>query len=117
MRGCSGSMDSRQMKKEKIKVYTYTRVSTTMQVDGYSSDAQKSRMKAYAEFNDYEIVGEYEDASKSDKSIEGRVELNRMLEDIKSIKFRLPIIAEDMNLCMGNDSHIETVVLMSRRDT
>lgn len=48
------------MKKEKIKVYTYTRVSTTMQVDGYSLDAQKAKMKAYADYNDYEIVGEYE---------------------------------------------------------
>ena len=26
------------MKKEKIKVYIYTRVSTTMQIDGYSLD-------------------------------------------------------------------------------
>lgn len=74
------------MKKEKIKVYIYTRVSTAMQIDGYSLDAQKSRMKAYAEFNDYEIVGEYEDAGKSGKSIEGRVEFNRMMEDIKSGK-------------------------------
>lgn len=45
--------------KEKTKVYIYTRVSTAVQVDGYSLDAQKSRMKAYAEFNDFEIVGEY----------------------------------------------------------
>ena len=29
------------MKKEKIKVYLYTRVSTTMQIDGYSLDVQK----------------------------------------------------------------------------
>lgn len=36
------------MKKEKIKVYTYTRVSNAMQVDGYSLDAQKAKMKAYA---------------------------------------------------------------------
>ena len=72
------------MKKEKKKVYIYTRVSTTMQIDGYSLDAQKSRMKAFAEFNDYEIVGEYEDAGKSGKSIEGRLEFNRMMEDIKS---------------------------------
>lgn len=35
------------MKKEKVKVYIYTRVSTAMQIDGYSLDAQKSRMKAY----------------------------------------------------------------------
>ncbi len=74
------------MKKEKKKVYIYTRVSTAMQIDGYSLDAQKSRMKAFAEFNDYEIVGEYEDAGKSGKSIEGRLEFNRMMEDIKSGK-------------------------------
>ena len=57
------------MAKEKIKVYTYTRVSTAMQIDGYSLDAQKSRMKAFAEFNDYEIAHEYEDAGKSGKSM------------------------------------------------
>ena len=74
------------MKREKIKVYTYTRVSTAMQTDGYSLDAQKARMKAYADYNDYEIVGTYEDAGKSGKSIEGRIEFNRMMEDIKSGK-------------------------------
>ena len=74
------------MKKEKTKVYIYTRVSTAMQLDGYSLDAQKARMKAYADFNDYEIAGEYEDAGKSGKSIEGREGFNRMMEDIKSGK-------------------------------
>ncbi len=74
------------MKEHKIKVYTYTRVSTAMQTDGYSLDAQKARMKAFADFNDYEIVGTYEDAGKSGKSIEGRLEFNRMMEDIKSGK-------------------------------
>ena len=74
------------MEKAKIKVYTYTRVSTAMQVDGYSLDAQKARMKAFADFNNYEIVGEYEDAGKSGRSIEGRVQFNQMIEDIKSDK-------------------------------
>lgn len=55
----------------KIKVYTYTRVFTTMQVDDYSLDAQKAKMKAYTDYNDYEIVGEYKDAGKFGKSIEG----------------------------------------------
>lgn len=68
------------------KVYTYTRVSTAMQIDGYSLDAQKSRMKAFADYNGYEIVGEYEDAGKSGKSIEGRLQFNQMMEDIKSGK-------------------------------
>ena len=74
------------MQKEKEKVYIYTRVSTTMQIDGYSLDAQKARMKAFADFNNYEIVGEYEDAGKSGKSIEGRFQFNQMMEDIKSGK-------------------------------
>lgn len=74
------------MDRGRIKVYTYTRVSTAMQADGYSLDAQKDRMKAFADFNDYEIVGTYEDAGKSGKSIEGRLEFNRMMEDIKSGK-------------------------------
>ncbi len=40
-------------------------------------------MKAFADFNDYEIAGEYEDAGKS---FEGRLEFNRMMEEIKSGK-------------------------------
>lgn len=74
------------MSKEKVKVYLYTRVSTSMQIDGYSLDAQKSRMKAFCDFNDYEIAGEYEDAGKSGKSIEGRAAFNSMMEDIKTGK-------------------------------
>lgn len=74
------------MVKEKTKVYLYTRVSTSMQIDGYSLDAQKSRMKSFCEFNDYEIVGEYEDAGKSGKSVEGRVAFKSMIEDIKTGK-------------------------------
>ena len=60
----------------------------TTAADGktYQVEFYKSRMKAYAEFNDYEIVGEYEDAGKSGKSIEGRIEFNHMMEDIKSGK-------------------------------
>ena len=74
--------EDHEMKNEKTKVYIYTRVSTAMQIDGYSLDAQKSRMRAFAEFNDYKIVGEYEDAGKSGKSVEGRIQFNQMMEDI-----------------------------------
>lgn len=68
------------------KVYIYTRVSTSMQVDGYSLDAQKEKIRKYAEAFDYEIAGEYEDAGKSGKSIEGRAEFRKMLEDIETGK-------------------------------
>ena len=33
------------MGKARTKVYIYTRVSTAMQIDGYSLDSQKARMK------------------------------------------------------------------------
>ena len=36
--------------KKKTKCYIYTRVSTAIQVDGYSLDAQKDKLKKYAEF-------------------------------------------------------------------
>ena len=49
------------MKNKKIKCDIYTRVSTTMQVDGYSLDAQKEKLKRYAEFQNMEIVNEYSD--------------------------------------------------------
>ena len=42
------------------------------QIDGYSLDAQKTKMKAFCDYNEYEIADEYEDAGKSGKSIEGR---------------------------------------------
>lgn len=33
------------MNNKKTKVYIYTRVSTVMQIDGYSLEAQKNKMK------------------------------------------------------------------------
>ena len=44
--------------KKKTRCYIYTRVSTAIQVDGYSLDAQKDKLRKYAEFQDMEIVGE-----------------------------------------------------------
>ena len=31
---------------------------------------------------------------------------------IKSIKFKLPIIEENMDICLDNDEHVETVCLL-----
>ena len=69
------------MSKEKIKVYLYTRVSTIMQIDEYSLDAQKTKMTAFCAYNEYEIAGEYEDAGKSGKSIEGKVSWREQIRD------------------------------------
>lgn len=68
--------------KKKEKCYLYIRVSTAMQVEGYSLDAQKDRLVKFAEFQGMEIVREYCDAGKSGKSITGRPEFQQMLQDV-----------------------------------
>ena len=71
---------------KKRKCYIYTRVSTAMQVDGYSLDAQKEKLKKYAAYEEMQIVGEYSDEGHSGKNIAGRPEFVRMLEDIEDGK-------------------------------
>ena len=73
------------MKKQQ-KCYIYTRVSTSMQVDGYSLDAQKDKLRKYAEYQEMSIVGEYSDEGKSGKSVEGRPQFKQMLADVESGK-------------------------------
>lgn len=68
------------------KCYIYTRVSTAMQVDGFSLEAQKDRLRRYAFGNDMQVVGEYSDAGFSGKNIHGRADFQRMLNDIETQK-------------------------------
>lgn len=73
------------MKKQQ-KCYIYTRDSTSMQVEGYSLDAQKDKLKKYADYQEMSIVGEYSDEGKSGKSVEGRPQFKQMLADVESGK-------------------------------
>lgn len=68
----------------KKKAYIYTRVSTNMQVDGYSLEAQKKRCEAHAELHDIEVIRYFSDEGKSGKAIEGREEFKRMIDYIKA---------------------------------
>lgn len=74
------------------KCYIYTRVSTSMQVDGYSLDAQKDKLKKYAEFQGMVVAGEYSDEGKSGKNIEGRPQFMQMLKDIETGKDRVDFV-------------------------
>ena len=71
------------MVKKRQKCYIYTRVSTSMQVDGYSLDAQWEKLRKYAEYEDMTIAAEYSDEGFSGKNIQGRREFQRMLNDIQ----------------------------------
>ena len=77
---------------KKRRRYIYTRVSTSMQVEGYSLEAQKERLRKYADFQEMVIVGEYSDEGKSGKSIEGRQEFMQMLRDIEEGKDRVEFV-------------------------
>lgn len=71
---------------KKKNCYIYTRVSTSMQMDGFSLDAQKEKLRKYAEFQEFSIAREYSDEGKSGKSIEGRPQFQEMLNDIAEYK-------------------------------
>ena len=61
---------------KRMKCYIYTRVSTSMQVDGYSLDAQKDKLRKYAEFQNMLVAVEYSDEgchrSEKDEKDSGR---------------------------------------------
>ena len=68
------------------KCYIYTRVSTSMQVERYSLDVQKDKLRKYAEYEDISIVGEYSDEGFLGKNIQWRVEFQRILRNFQDCK-------------------------------
>ena len=76
----------------KRRCYIYTRVSTSMQVDGFSLEAQRTRLLKYAEFKELEVVGEYSDKGRSGKNVQGRPEFQRMIKDIESGKDKVSFV-------------------------
>lgn len=75
----------------KKKCYLYTRVSTEMQADGYSLDAQKQKLRKYAEYQEMVIMGEYSDAG-SGKNLAGRPGFLSMLADIEKQKDNIDFV-------------------------
>ena len=71
---------------EKKRAYMYTRVSTAMQVEGYSLEAQEEKIRRYCEYHDMEIVRTYSDKGKSGSTIVGREQFQQMLNDIENDK-------------------------------
>ena len=71
---------------KKTKCYTYLRVSTEKQVDGYSIEAQRKNVQKLADLKDFEIVEEYVDAGFSGADVQNRPAFTQMMKDIQSEK-------------------------------
>lgn len=74
------------MARKKLRCYIYTRVSTEIQSDGCSLEAQKERLRQEAAHRGMKVVGEYSDEGRSGKNITGRPEFKQMMKDIKNGK-------------------------------
>lgn len=86
------------------RCYIYTRVSISMQVDGYSVDAQKDKLKKYAELQGMVVAGEYSDEKKSGKNIEGRPQFMHMLKDIETGKDKVDFVLVFKLSCFGRNA-------------
>ena len=72
------------MNRSGMKCVLYPRVSTEMQVDGFSLDGQLTSLNRFADREEMVVVDIYEDAGKSGKSIEARPAFKKMLSDIEN---------------------------------
>jgi len=78
--------------KTKIKAVGYCRVSTEEQAqDGLSLDYQQSRIKAYAESQDWQFINFYVDAGYSGKDT-NRPKYQRMINDLESGKADILVV-------------------------
>lgn len=68
------------------KCYTYLRVSTEKQVDGYSIDAQRKNVEKLADLKNFQIVREYVDAGFSGADVQNRPAFTQMMKDIQEEK-------------------------------
>jgi len=71
-------------KKKKRRCYIYTRVSTQMQVDGYSLDAQRDRLLKAAAYEGMTVAAEFSDEGRSGKNTTGRPEFTEMMDRIRN---------------------------------
>ena len=83
------------MEKKRLRCYIYTRVSTEMQVEGYSLEAQQDRLEKEAKHRGMKIVKVFKEEGKSGKNIAGRPAFQEMMAKIQN----------------GNSDHIDYVLV------
>ncbi|MGP0585556.1 recombinase family protein [Paenibacillus timonensis] len=99
------------------RVAIYARVSTEEQAEhGYSIDAQLDTLRKYCELYNREIIGEYVDRGVSGKSMKGRFELERLLQDAKDRKFDEVIVWKFNRMARKNIDLLHIVDLLEKNN-
>ncbi len=70
-------------KKRKQRCYLYTRVSTEIQVEGFSLAAQRDKLFRYAEYNEMQVIQEFSDEGRSGKNTTDRPAFQSMMQKIQ----------------------------------
>lgn len=70
--------------KKKLRCYLYTRVSTEMQVEGYSLEAQRQRLEKEAKHRGMKVVEVFEEEGRSGKNTQGRPVFRKMMGRIQN---------------------------------
>jgi len=69
---------------KKQRCYIYTRVSTQIQVEGYSLDAQREQPLRETKYRDMTVAAEFSDEGESGKNTMGRPEFTEMMRRIRN---------------------------------
>lgn len=100
-----------------VRVAIYARVSTEEQAEnGYSIDAQLDTLRKYCELYGKEIAGEYVDRGVSGKSMKGRYELQRLLQDAKDGKFNETIVWKFNRMARKNIDLLHIVEILEKHN-
>lgn len=100
-----------------IRVAIYARVSTEEQAEhGYSIDAQLETLRGYCKLYNRVVAGEYVDRGVSGKSLKGRYELQRLLQDAKEGKLDEVIVWKFNRMARKNIDLLQIVDLLEKNN-
>lgn len=93
----------------------YVRVSTEEQaLNGFSINAQIEKLSSYCKLKNWEIFDVYKDSGISGKNIEDRIELKRLINDIKNNKVKNVLVYKIDRLTRSTKDLIELVELFNK---
>lgn len=102
---------------EKKKAVGYIRVSTTEQADkGYSLDAQTQTIREYCFRENLDLKHVYADRGKSGKSIKGRDEMQRLLEDAEQGDYDCVVVWKISRVARNLVDLLEIVNLLQKKN-